>query len=464
MDKIIKNTGIFFVIALLVSSMFMPVYSDNDYSDTKKWDKICETYKSYEENKASCDAYAQYLKDKGKELDKEIADLKKNINDITGSIKEDEKIITETAIKIEDINDEIAGYKREIAVLENDIVRLDDQIAERQLTIDEKTETANNYMVSVQPNTRLNAFVEFIFGATDFADVSRRVEGMNMINKKNQENIRELNEQKLVLEEEKLETEFKKKSVDTLITRQEERLAYQEELRAISQERVRILRAQYQEVLNAQKAAEEEKKLAASYISNIGSIHVDTSVGGLLKPIQNGSYWISARPWYYLGGGKHLGADLAASVGTALVAPANGIVIATYGSCPTYGSLSSGCGMGYGNYIVMIVSANNTTYGVLYAHLQNGGVNVGVGQTISQGQVIGRVGSSGGSTGPHLHVELFYLGSASVSEAYNNWYNGARNIQFGLGGSQSPSEYSNRCEVKGMIAPCRINSASYWGF
>ena len=84
MDKIIKNTGIFFVIALLVSSMFMPVYSDNDYSDTKKWDKICETYKSYEENKASCDAYAQYLKDKGKELDKEIADLKKNINDITG--------------------------------------------------------------------------------------------------------------------------------------------------------------------------------------------------------------------------------------------------------------------------------------------------------------------------------------------------------------------------------------------
>ncbi|HZJ87519.1 MAG TPA: M23 family metallopeptidase, partial [Erysipelothrix sp.] len=201
----------------------------------------------------------------------------------------------------------------------------------------------------------------------------------------------------------------------------------------------------------------------ALMVEKINSIApVVDSQGGMLRPISSG-FHVSASVWSYASGHKHLGIDLAAPVGTSIVAPANGIVIATYTGCATYGGLSNTCGMGYGNYVLMMVRDSGSTYGALYGHMQSGGVLVGVGQSISQGQVIGRVGSSGTSTGPHVHGELFYLGTDSVQETYDRWYSGSKNIQFGLGGSSWGNEYSNRCDVKGYSANCRMNPSSYWG-
>lgn len=57
----------------------------------------------------------------------------------------------------------------------------------------------------------------------------------------------------------------------------------------------------------------------------------------------------------------------------------------------------------YGNYI--LINHNNGYY-TLYAHMSGFGPNLSVGSTVSRGQVIGYVGSSGWSTGPHLHYEI----------------------------------------------------------
>jgi murein DD-endopeptidase MepM/ murein hydrolase activator NlpD len=64
-------------------------------------------------------------------------------------------------------------------------------------------------------------------------------------------------------------------------------------------------------------------------------------------------------------------------------------------------SRASGWNGGYGNYIV-IRHPNNTQ--TLYSHLSRNVVNVGA--WVTQGQVIGHVGSTGRSTGPHLHFEV----------------------------------------------------------
>lgn len=86
------------------------------------------------------------------------------------------------------------------------------------------------------------------------------------------------------------------------------------------------------------------------------------------------------------------GVDIAAARGTAILAAAAGEVII---------SREGGWNGGYGNYIV-IRHANGTQ--TLYAH--NSDNIVGVGQQVQKGQVIGHVGSTGRSTGSHLHFEI----------------------------------------------------------
>lgn len=113
----------------------------------------------------------------------------------------------------------------------------------------------------------------------------------------------------------------------------------------------------------------------------------------LSAPSYNGYY---ARP--VSGGVKsqgihgHNGVDIASAFGSNIFASADGEVIV---------SKSSGYNGGYGSYIV-IKHGNGTQ--TLYAHLS--GVQVSVGDTVSQGQVIGNMGSTGKSTGTHLHFEV----------------------------------------------------------
>lgn len=89
------------------------------------------------------------------------------------------------------------------------------------------------------------------------------------------------------------------------------------------------------------------------------------------------------------------GVDYGAPLGTAVYAAADGVVkVANYrAGNPWFG--------GYGNYI-MIEHPNGTQ--TLYAHMS--GVNVSVGDVVSRGQTIGKVGNTGRSTGPHLHFEV----------------------------------------------------------
>ena len=93
------------------------------------------------------------------------------------------------------------------------------------------------------------------------------------------------------------------------------------------------------------------------------------------------------------------GSDFAGKIGTAVIASAGGTVKV---------AKSSGYNFGFGNYI--IVGHPNGTE-TIYAHLS--AVNVTVGQNVAQGQKIGALGSSGNSTGPHLHFE--------IRGAYNPW-------------------------------------------
>ena len=68
---------------------------------------------------------------------------------------------------------------------------------------------------------------------------------------------------------------------------------------------------------------------------------------------------------------------------------------------------------GYGNYVVLEhIGDDGSTFYTLYGHLTNGSIQVTVGETVEQGRVLGIMGSTGNSTGPHLHFEIRINGEA----------------------------------------------------
>ena len=97
----------------------------------------------------------------------------------------------------------------------------------------------------------------------------------------------------------------------------------------------------------------------------------------------------------------HQGTDFAAPNGTPIMASGNGMVV----MAQKY--------KGYGNYILL---KHNSTFKTAYAHLSKYGRGVRKGVRVIQGQIIGYVGSTGMSTGPHLHYEVIKNGKKINSQ------------------------------------------------
>ena len=112
-----------------------------------------------------------------------------------------------------------------------------------------------------------------------------------------------------------------------------------------------------------------------------------------------------------LGRGRsfHAGTDISGAAGNGeinIIAVKDGIVVyptsTETNTCPSSTSLSD-CGGGYGNYVIIQHSDGNYS---LYAHLHSNTITVKAGDSVEQGQVIAKMGSSGNSTGTHLHFEI----------------------------------------------------------
>ena len=142
----------------------------------------------------------------------------------------------------------------------------------------------------------------------------------------------------------------------------------------------------------------------------VGTKRPTGSNPNLRPPVSTGTWgWPTARPYvitsYFASrwGTHHDGIDISGTGhGSPIYSIGSGTVVYVYSSCPAKGyGLSDTCGGSLGNYIV--IDHGNNMYG-LYAH--NASNSVSVGQSVSRGQVIGTMGSSGRATGTHLHFAI----------------------------------------------------------
>ena len=127
-----------------------------------------------------------------------------------------------------------------------------------------------------------------------------------------------------------------------------------------------------------------------------------------LWPVKQ-SYYIRALDTYN-GGSEHGGIDIISDGYPTqdVFAVADGTVVSVYNDCPHFsaGAGEDTCGQGWGNNIQLKHVVNGTTYYSRYAHLTQNSITVNVGDSVEAGSKIAKMGSSGSSTAPHLHLEI----------------------------------------------------------
>lgn len=457
MKKILKG-----IVALsLLMGIPLTIQAENDYAANEDfYHTLCSKDKLSEEEKKVCSGFFDYLKIKSENIEDEIKQLEEDMKNIS-------KNIQTLVSKIKGYDTTIAAKEKEITTTQNAITRtqleinsLLLEIEQREKDIEELDKNIKERMVLLQSVVSTNGFIDFLMGAKDFVDLIRRFEGISDITSYDKENIKLLNEEIKKLENNKVEVENKKSD---LIAKKSEIEKSKEQIIKLKEQSeiiVKEYRSQEAELEAKQNIAADNLDQIQQSIKDIEGKLNATWSNGFIRPIANG--YVSAGSWQYpssfcssTGRCLHLGIDLAAPVGRAVVAPATSLVLNVYDKCPTYGSLGDFCGGGIGNYIILATEVNNTTYAIIMAHMKSGfskyvkwPSNEPV--VVKQGQTVAEVGSSGSSTGPHSHVEVINLGSQSI-EQVAQYYARTGDRSFGLG--YGTTGYNNRCEVKS--APCR---------
>ncbi len=164
-------------------------------------------------------------------------------------------------------------------------------------------------------------------------------------------------------------------------------------------------RAAYEEQLAKEAALEADIQEMIAELERQEAANSIVSTGTYIWPLPGYSPG-SAYGWriHPIWGDRrfHAGEDIGAPMGTPILAADSGIA-----------TVIPDNGNGYGNYIIINHGGGRTT---LYAHMS--GFAVSNGATVTQGQTIGYVGSTGNSTGPHLHFEVRVNGATTDPKGY----------------------------------------------
>jgi murein DD-endopeptidase MepM/ murein hydrolase activator NlpD len=259
--------------------------------------------------------------------------------------------------------------------------------------------------------------LELVFSAANFTDLMNRVFFFNDIVREDRRQVTELQKERAAIETMKADLEAKQaeqKQVVKQIQDQKAQLQTVRDQRAVREQQVAAIEAQFQRQLaemQAQRAA-----LQAQIASLIRESFRARSSGKWKWPMDGvitqgfGCTSYPFEPYEPSCPSKHFhsGLDLAADYGTLVHAADGGIVHNFTMGCSWGGGLC-----GYGRYVVIVHAGGFTT---LYGHLSSWAVGDGV--QVDKDTVIGYEGSTGNSTGPHVHFEMDLAGMPVDPLAY----------------------------------------------
>lgn len=360
-----------------------------------------------------------YADDKQQELEANKNKLQQELNDIHNQQSANQENLEnaqdqkqqleaqneELEAQARELNNQMDDIKTQIGQTEDAITAKQEEVDQKQAEFDARWDGFKERMSSMQM-LHYSGGIDILSNATNLFQLLNFTQALADISEKDEEVCQQLDDEKAALNQQKQELEDQKAQLEsqeaTLADQQNQLDATIDKIVAnIQQQDATISEAEARaQALSAaesdkqaefNKAVDELDSYLRSLIKNSSGTNATLSCSlNFICPLNSYKY-ISCE----YGSGGHKGRDYAAPGGTPIHAVASGQVI-TVDSHYSYG------------YYVMIyhgTADDGNNYTTLYAHM-NSWPPVSVGQTVSQGDVIGYVGSTGNSTGNHLHIEL----------------------------------------------------------
>lgn len=345
------------------------------------------------------------LQQEQKDIQNKIAAVNSNIAASKNNINKEKEYQAAVSEKIELTEENILIITAQIDELSATISGLETDIENQEKDIEDKIALFKTRLRSMYMSGG-NNYASVLAGSTDFYDLLTRMELVERVAEHDDEMIDDLNEMLDNLEETKAEVEDKKAEAEGVKAELEVQKAELNSAYEQSASQQQKLEREYQEYLKNKaaldKEAEEAEAAIRAEIARLATLGGNFD-GQFLWPVPGYTYISSY--YGYRWGKLHKGIDIAGGsiAGKPIVAAASGKVIVASQTCShNYAKWSScGCGGGYGNY-VMVDHGNG--YVTLYGHMKT--LNVRAGQSVAMGETIGYVGTTGYSTGYHLHFEI----------------------------------------------------------
>ena len=364
------------------------------------------------------------LQNKLDKLSQSIDQHKKELSDAKKQESAAKALESELTERVGIIQDQIAVLSGQIAAVQNsigeteqkisgkeaEITEKEGQIADKQTEIDGQWSDFKKHMAAMQ-ELRDGGSIAMLSAVNDLYELLTFNEVMQDISIKDTEIMDNMKAAKSALEADKVELEAQRKELTSqkaeLDTQNYQMKAKQSELNSsISAAQLSAQDAQKAQQ-TAQAAIESDelnyeavKKEIQKLIAAAASSKPQLSFTGFACPLKSYTRISSEYGWRknpVSGVNRlHAGIDLAAPGGTPIYAAASGYV--------QVAGWSSG---GYGNYVIIYHGSmsDGNAYSTLYGHMRS--VATSAGKYVKQGELIGYVGSTGNSTGNHLHLEVW---------------------------------------------------------
>ncbi|MBR4072692.1 MAG: peptidoglycan DD-metalloendopeptidase family protein [Clostridia bacterium] len=357
------------------------------------------------------------LKAQSKELEEEIRKLKQDKADQQSILNALQKKIANTQAQVRACNNQISSINSKIKANKAEIEKRNAEIE------DTKTEFKKRLRAIYMSNS--DNSVAILMGADNFADYLQLAQMTSTVSSHDKAIIEKIADTVKALEAKNRENQ---KLIDEQVEIRSTIEAAQKDLQAEEAEAESL----YNKINADQKDAEsdnakikKEIKEKQDYLNSFGSS--SSSVPSFINPNSGfmwpvpGHYNITSG-WDYRWGSMHYGIDISTGsiYGKPIVAVADGYVYRMHSSC-THRSKASDCrcGSGWGNHIgINHGNIKGNEYSAMYAHMDTVASGMYVGKYVKQGQVIGYVGTTGWSTGYHLHFGLYKNGSWTNPYSY----------------------------------------------